>query len=174
MARQRRSRLVGYTELRLNKYDNRARSRHQENSSGDSGWPATTAGIRMQGQANCQLDKPPDPGKQQRRLRRGGGYRQCQTNFRPQRSQCYNLMRCIINVHYRQCYACHCCARLLQVFLLDPQQHDTALAARISAANVKGFRQGDLVQIVDTGRFTNLLSIRAEVNSAPSSAIPGY
>ena len=93
MARQRRSRLVGYTELRLNNYDNRARSRRQANSSGDSGWPATTAGIRMQGQANCPLDKPPDPGKQQRRLRRGGGYRPCKTNFRPQRSQCHNLMR---------------------------------------------------------------------------------
>ena len=35
--------------------------------------------MRMQGQANCPLDEPPDPGEQLRRSRRGG-YHQCQTN----------------------------------------------------------------------------------------------
>ena len=34
----------------------------------------------MQGQTNCLLDEPPDPGEQQRPLWQGG-YRQCQTNF---------------------------------------------------------------------------------------------
>ena len=35
--------------------------------------------MHMQGQANCPLDEPPDPGEQQRRSRRGG-YHQCLTN----------------------------------------------------------------------------------------------
>ena len=39
------------TELRLNNYDSRARSRRQANGSGDSGW--VTTGMRMQGQVNC-------------------------------------------------------------------------------------------------------------------------
>ena len=66
------------TELRLNNYDNRARSRRQANSSDDNSWAATT--LLMQDQANCLLDEPPDPGKQQR-CSRQGGYRQCQMNF---------------------------------------------------------------------------------------------
>ena len=37
---------------------------------GYSGWAATT--MHMQGQANCPLDGPPDPGEQQRRSRRNG------------------------------------------------------------------------------------------------------
>ena len=36
--------------------------------------------MQMQGQANCPLDEPPDPGEQQRRLTRGSYY-QCQMNF---------------------------------------------------------------------------------------------
>ena len=47
------------TELRLNDYDNRTRSRRPVNSSGNSGWAATA--LRMQGQANCLLDEPPVP-----------------------------------------------------------------------------------------------------------------
>ena len=46
------------TELRLNNYDSRTRSRCQANSSGDSGWAATA--MRMQGQVNCPLDEPPE------------------------------------------------------------------------------------------------------------------
>ena len=42
----------------------RAKARYyvqpQANSSGDSDWAAT--GMRMQGQTNCLLDEPPDPG----------------------------------------------------------------------------------------------------------------
>ena len=49
------------TELRLDNYDNRARFRCQENSS-VSGWAATTICACMQGQANCLLDEPTDPG----------------------------------------------------------------------------------------------------------------
>ena len=64
------------TELRLDNYNDHARSKRQVNSSGDSGWAATT--MRMQDQAT--LDEPPDPGKQLRRSRRSG-YRQYQTNF---------------------------------------------------------------------------------------------
>ena len=45
-ARQRRSRLGGYKTICLN---NRARSRRQANSSGDSGWAATA--MCFQGQA---------------------------------------------------------------------------------------------------------------------------
>ena len=80
-ARQRQSQLGKWvaTELRLNNCDNRVRSRRQlrQTQRRYSGWVATA--MHMQGQENCLLDEPPDPGKQQRRSRRGG-YRQYQTN----------------------------------------------------------------------------------------------
>ena len=66
------------TELRLNIYDNCARSRCQANSSGDSGWAATA--MHMQGQANCPLDEPPDPCRRTAEAIEMGGYRQCQAN----------------------------------------------------------------------------------------------
>ena len=67
------------TELRLDIYDNCARSRCQANSS-ISGWAATAICACMQGQVNCLLDEPTDPGKQQRQSR-WSSYRQCRTNF---------------------------------------------------------------------------------------------
>ena len=75
--RQRRSLLGGYRTP----IENRARSRHQANSSGDSGWVATA--MHMQGQAiNYSLDEPPDPGEQLRQLRQGGRLLPVpQTNF---------------------------------------------------------------------------------------------
>ena len=45
-------------------------------------------------------------------------------------------------------------------------------SARIGAAKVQRFRKGNLVDR-RWDVFPNLLSMRAEVNSAPSSAIPG-
>ena len=49
------------TELHLNNYDNRTRSRRQVNSSGDSDFVATA--MRMQCQANCPFYELPDPAR---------------------------------------------------------------------------------------------------------------
>ena len=64
-SRKRRSRLGGYIELRLNMTTGRSRHAY---SRGDG---------YSQGQANCLLNNPPDPGL----LQRWGGYRQDQPNF---------------------------------------------------------------------------------------------
>ena len=58
------------------------------------------------------------------------------------------------------CYACHCIAlcKAPISFPPRPQQHGTAMVARIGATKVQGFRKGYLVD-------SNLLSIWAKVNS---------
>ena len=52
------------------------------------------------------------------------------------------------------------------------KQYCTAMATRIGAAKVQGFRKGDLIDRRRKDSPIYSLYIRAEVNSAPLSAIP--